>query len=137
MGNNERIPRVYVCRSGRQYSRQGSQSLARKNLCSQVCSRAEPPAADAKGDQGGVEQHPGVWSSAASAVGWSVPQLYLESGVLHPSGSLDKYLSTCDGKWGITPGAYLWADSLCRYGSSGHLCIYLRWVSLPNMSAVT
>ena len=50
-------------------------------------SRADPPVADAKGDQCGVEQHSGMWSSAVSAVVWSLPQLYLESGVLHPSGS--------------------------------------------------
>ena len=48
-------------------------------------SRAAPSAADAKGDQRGVEQHCGVWSSAVSAVLWSLPQLYLERGVLLPS----------------------------------------------------
>ena len=52
-------------------------------------SRAESPAADAKGDQRGMEQYSGVWSSAVSTVVWSLPQLYLESGVLHPSGSFD------------------------------------------------
>ena len=57
-------PRVSVCRSGRQHSGQGScRPLARKDLCSQVGSRPEPPAADAKGDQRGVGQHSGVWSS--------------------------------------------------------------------------
>ena len=45
------------------------------------CSRAEPA------DQRGMEQPSGVWSSAVSAVVWNLPQLYLESGVLHPSGS--------------------------------------------------
>ena len=50
-------------------------------------SRPEPPVADAKGDQCGMEQHSGVWSSAASAVVWSLSQLYLESCVFHPSGS--------------------------------------------------
>ena len=58
--------------------------------------------ADAKGDQHGVEQHSGVWSSVVSAVVWSLPQLYLESGVFHPSGSLDKCLGPPDGKWGIS-----------------------------------
>ena len=48
-------------------------------------SRADPPLADAKGDQCGLEQHSGVWSSAVAAVVWSLPQLYLESGGLHPS----------------------------------------------------
>ena len=50
-------------------------------------SRAEPLVADAKGDQRGVEQHSGVWSSAVSAVVWKLLQLYLESGVFHLSGS--------------------------------------------------
>ena len=51
-------------------------------------SRAESPAADAKGDQRGVGQHSGEWSSAVSAAVWSLPQLYLENGVLHPLGLL-------------------------------------------------
>ena len=38
-----------------------------------------------KGDQHGMEQLCGVWSSAVSAVLWSLPQLYLERGVLLPS----------------------------------------------------
>ena len=59
--------------SGRQQGRQSPQS-----------SRAEPSAADAKGDQCGVEQPSGVWSLAVSAAVWNLPQLYLESGVLHP-----------------------------------------------------
>ena len=49
--------------------------------------RAEPLAADAKGDQRGMEQHFGVWSSAVSAVVWTLLQLYLENCVLIPSGS--------------------------------------------------
>ena len=50
-------------------SRQGScQHLAGKDPQSQVGSRAEPPVANAKGDQCGVEQCSGVWSSAVSAV---------------------------------------------------------------------
>ena len=57
---------------------QGShQCLARKDLQSQVGSRAEPAAADAKGDHYGMEQHSGVWSSAISAMVLSLPQLYL------------------------------------------------------------
>ena len=51
------------------------QHLTRKDLWSQVDSRAEPPTADAKGDQCGMEQHSGVWSSAVTAVVWSLPQL--------------------------------------------------------------
>ena len=81
---------------GGQWGRQSPQSI-----------RAEPQVADAKGDQRGVEQHYGTWSSAVSAVVWGLPQLYLESCVLHPSGSLDKYLGTPDGKQGTSP------DGLC------------------------
>ena len=36
-------------------------------------SRAEPLAADAKGDQRGTEQHSDAWSSAVSAVVWNLP----------------------------------------------------------------
>ena len=93
--------------------------------------------ADAKGDQCGVEQHSGMWSSAVSAVVWSLPQLYLESGILHPSGSFDKCLGTPDAKCGISPGAYLWAVPLCSHGCSDHMCRYLRCVSLPDVSALT
>ena len=70
--------------------------------------QAEPPVADAKGDQRGMGQHSGVWSSAVSAVVWSLPQLYPESGGLHPPGSLDKCLGTSDAKGGTHAGAYLW-----------------------------
>ena len=57
--------------------------------------------ADAKRDQCGVEQHSGMWSSAVSAVVWRLPQLHLESGGLHPSGSFGKCLGTSDAKWEI------------------------------------
>ena len=78
-------PRVSVSRSRRQHGGQGScQHLAKKDLQSQVGSRAAPLAADTKGDPWGVEQHCGVWSLAVSTVVWNLPQLYLESGVLHP-----------------------------------------------------
>ena len=69
--------------------------------------RTEPPVADDKGDQRGVEQLLGVWSSAISAMAWSLPRLDLERGVLHPSGSLGKSLGTPDGKQGISPETYL------------------------------
>ena len=39
-----------------------------------------------------------MWSWAVLAVVWSLPQLYLESGVLHRSGFLDKCFGTLD-KW--------------------------------------
>ena len=93
--------------------------------------------AHAAGDQCGMEQHTGVWSSAVAAVVWGLPQLYLESGGLHPSGSLDKCLGTPDGKWGLFPGAYQWIVLLCRHGSSGHVCRYPRCVSLPHVSSMS
>ena len=112
-------PRVSVCRSGRQHGGQGShQRLIRKDLQIQADSRAEPPAADAKGDQRGVGQPAGVWSSAVSAVVWSLPQLHLGSGVLHPSGSPDRCLGSPAGKWGLCSGAHLWVGPLCRRGCS-------------------
>ena len=158
-------PRVPVCRSGVQRS---CQILAKKDLQSQVGIRAdkvlspagaEPPAADAKGDQCGMEQRCGVWSSAVPAVVWNLPQVYLESGVLPLSGSSDKCLGTPDAKcgicpgayglymavlldipedkWGICPGTYLWVVSLCRYSCFDHTCRYFKWVSLPDVSALT
>ena len=78
-----------------------------------------------------------VWSSAVSAVVWSLLQLYLESGVLHLSGSLDKYLGIPEGKWGISQGACLWVVLLCRRDCSGHVCRYLRCASLVNVSSMT
>ena len=59
---------------------------------------------DAKGDKCSMEQPSGVWSLAVSAVVWSLSQLYLESGILQPSASFDKCLSTTDGELGISPG---------------------------------
>ena len=74
--------------------------------------RAEPPAADARGDQHGVEQHSGVWSLVVSAVVWSLPQLYLEGGIPHPSGSLTKCLGTpmASGEFSQEP-VYGWSCS--------------------------
>ena len=123
-------PIVSVCRSGRQHSGQGNcQHLASKDLepggqqgrRSPQSSRAEPLA---------------VMPSEISVV-WSLPQLYLESGVLHPSRSLEKCLGTPYGKWEISPGAYLWVVLLCRHGCSGHVCRYLRCVSLPDVYNMT
>ena len=112
-------PRVSFCRSWRQHDGQGSlQCLARKALWSQVGSGADEvltPAGsaslgNAKGDQRGMQQHSGVWSTAVSAVARSLPQLYLESGV--PSGSLGKCLGTPDAKWGFPQGPfYGWSCS--------------------------
>ena len=100
-------------------------------------SRAEPLAANAKGYQCGIHQHSGVWSPGVSTVVWNLPKLYLESGVLHPSRSLNKGLGTPNGKWGLSPEAYLWVVLLCRHGCSGHVCRCLKCVSLPDVSAVT
>ena len=94
--------RISACRSGRPHSGQEScQFLARKDLQSQVGSgeKSSVPqgkafTVNAKEDQCGMEQHSGVWSSAVSAVVWSLPHLHVGSCVLHPPGSLDKCLST-------------------------------------------
>ena len=100
-------------------------------------SRTELLMDNAKGDQRGMEQLSGVWSSAVSTVMWSLPQLYLESCILDLSGSFDNCLGIPDGKWGISPGAYLLVVLLCRQGCSGHMCRYLRCVFLPDVSALT
>ena len=110
-------------------------------------SRAEPLVADAKGDQRGMGQHSGVWSSAVSAVVWSLPHLYHESGAFHPSGSFNKCLGTPDGKCGISPGAYLWVVLLWQGATSGkelrypHIwpensCVCSDLVSLLNWSVM-
>ena len=77
----------------------------------------------------------GVWLSQQWS-GACLPHLYLESGVLHPSASLDKCLGIPDGTWGIPPEAYLWVVPLCRHGYFDHMC-YLRGISLPDGSSVT
>ena len=100
-------------------------------------SRAEPLTINAKGDQCDMKEHFGVWSSAVSAVVWSLPQLYLGSGILYFSGSLDKCLGTPDGKRGLSPGTCLWVVPLCRHGCSDYVCRYLRCFSLPDVSRVT
>ena len=100
-------------------------------------SRTEPPAADVKGDQPGLEKHSGVCSSALSAVVWpclSCTLKVVDSTLLGPS---DKCLGTLDGKWGIFPGAYLWVVLFCRHGYSDLMCRYLRHVSLLDVSALT
>ena len=119
-----------------QWARESSTSF-KKTLWSQMGSRAEPPVANAKGDQHGMEQHSGVRSSAVSAVVWSLPQLYLETGGLPPSGSFDKCLDIPDTNCGICPGPYLWVVPLCRHGRSNHMCRYLSCVSSPDVSALT
>ena len=73
--------------------------------------------------------HSGVWSSAVSAIVWSLSQLYFESWGLHPSGPFDKCLCTLHAKCGISPGAYLWVGLLCRHGCSDHVSRYLKCVS--------
>ena len=74
-------------------------------------SKAEPPAADAKGHQRGVERPSGVWSPAVSAVPWSQPPLCLESGALHASGSRGECLGPPGGKYSAeTPVLVTCAD---------------------------
>ena len=68
----------------------------------------------------------------------------LESGALHPSGSLDMCLGIPDGKYGLSPGAYPWGIPLCRHGCSGHMFVLVTWlfwshlwcVSLPDVSSM-
>ena len=69
-------------------------------------SRAEPLAADAKGDQHGVEHHSGVWSLAVPAVVWRACLSYTLK-VLYSTllGLFDKCLGTPEAKWGFSPGA--------------------------------
>ena len=144
MGNNQPSPRDSGCRSGRQVGKgvvnilQGRISRARwaAGQTKSSIQQGRASGGDAKGDQSGVEQHSGAWNSAVSAVGWNLPQLYLESGVLHPSGSLDRCLGTPETKWGISPGAYLWVVLLCRHSCSDHVCRYLTCVSLPHVFAL-
>ena len=130
-------PRLSVCRPGRQHSGQGScQHLARNDLQSWVqqgrqsaqSSRAEPLAADDKGDQCGMEQHPGVWSSAVSAVAWNWPCYTLK--VVYPTllGLFNKCIGTPDGKCGIHPGAYLWVTP--RVSSADTTTLTIRAVIL-------
>ena len=147
MGSNEpESQRHTVCRSRRQHSGQGScQRLARKDLWSQVGSRADEVLSPA----GQRLQLPMprrsvwcgaalcVWNSAVSAVVWSLPQLYLESGVLHPSGVFDKCFGIPAAKWGICPGSYLWVAPLYRLGCSDHVCRYLKCVSYADMPVLT
>ena len=91
-------------------------------------SRAEPPAADAKGDQHGMEQHSGVRSSAVSAVVWSLPQLYLESGGLHPSGSLDKCLAH------LMPGGEGAQEPIYRWSPSADTPVLIMWADIVAVS---
>ena len=97
MGNKDRVPESQSAGLGDSTVSKGVVSILQGRIsgvrwaAGQMKSSVQQGRAsggDAKGDQSGVEQHSGVWSSAVSAVVWSLPQLYLESGVLHPSGSL-------------------------------------------------
>ena len=61
-GSCQHVARKDLQNQGGQQGRQSPQS-----------STAEPLVANAKGDQCGVEKHSSLWSSAVSAVGWSLP----------------------------------------------------------------
>ena len=52
-------------------------------------------------------------------------------------GLFDKHLDTHAGKCGIAPGAYLWVVPPCRHGDPDHVCRYLKYVSFPDVSALT
>ena len=68
-------------------------------------------------------------------------------------GLFDKCLGTTDAKCGSCPGACWWymavllgtpdgkclsvGGLLCRHGCSDHMCRYLKYLSLPHMSALT
>ena len=132
MGDNEPESRVSVCGSGSQHGGQGGgQRLVRKDLQSQVGSRAGPPAADAKGDQRGVGWPSGVCGSAVSAVLWSLPQLSLESGGLDTSGSFDKCLAR--GAFSQKPVGGPAPQTRPPWPVCGHR----RCVSWPDVSALT
>ena len=135
MGITNLSPRVSACRSGRQHSGQRRcQRLARKDLWSQVGSRAGKVLGPAGQRLRRLtpREITVVWGSTLGC-GGRLPQQWsgaclshtLESGGLHPSGTL-KGLGTPAGKWGISPGAYLWVVPLCRHGCSGHVCRCLR-----------
>ena len=78
---------------------------------------------DAKGDQRGVGQHSGVWSSAVLAVVWSLPQLCLGSSVLHPSGFLINVLAPLmpSGESAQEPTGGTWLFCLAPVMASGEL----------------
>ena len=93
MGDNEPESQSLSKQVGETAQWQGSwQHLVRKSRSHRwervwsESSGLEPLAADAKGDQCGMEQHAGVRSSALSAVVWSLPQWHLDSGGLHRLG---------------------------------------------------
>ena len=154
-------PRVSVCGSGRQHSGQGScQGLARKGLrtCSVQQGRASSGWCQGRlvwcgaalrcvglGSLGSGLQHASI-----------IPMRVVHSTLL---GLFDEYLGILDTKWqfspgaygwymaalldtpvgkyGISPGAYLWGVLLCGHSCSDHMCRYLRCVSLPDVSALT
>ena len=161
--------RVPVCRSERQHSGRGSlQHLARKDLWSQACSRADKvrrPAGQSL-RQPMPREISMVWSStlmcgARLSQQWSGPAPVIPLRVLYSTllGLFDKCLGSppakwgicpgaCrwytaillhipNGKWGVSPGSYRWAVVLCRPGCSGHVCRYLKCVSLPDVFTLT
>ena len=140
-------PRVSVCRSERQHSGQGScQCFSRKDLWSQVGSRADEVLSPAGRASGGQCQGRSVWHGAALwcvelgclSSGLEPASLYLESGVYSTLlGLFDKCLGTPGAKWGICPGAHQWVVPLCRHGCSDHVGRYCRYVSLPYVFTLT
>ena len=97
-------------------------------------SRAGPPAAMPR-------EISVAWSStlvcgAQLSQQWAGTRLPYILKVVHSIslGPFDKCLGTPDGKWGISPGAYLWMASLWRHGFLT-MCAS-RCVSLPGVSAL-
>ena len=140
-------PRVSVCKTRRQHCGPGScQCLAGKDLRSEVGSRAGEVLSPAWQSLGQTmpREISVVWSSTLGCGTQLSQQWYgtclsytltvVDSSLL---GLFDKCFGSRDAKQGICPGAYLWVVLLCRLGCSGHICRYLRHVSLPDVSALT
>ena len=140
-------PRVSVCRSRRQHGKQGnSQRLARKDLWSQVGSRAGEVLSPAGRSlhQLMPREVSVAWSSplvcgARLSQQWSGACLSYTLKVVDsiPLTHLIMCLGTPDDKWGIFPGTCLCVVPLCTHGCSHHVCRYLRCVSLPIVSSMT
>ena len=138
-------PRVSVCRSRRQHGKQGnSQRLARKDLWSQVGSRAGEvfrPAGRSL-HQLMPREVSVAWSSplvcgARLSQQWSGACLNDTLTVVHSTllGLLISILAPrmASGEFAQELQVVL----LCRHVCSGHVCRYVRCVSLPGVSALT
>ena len=143
-GKTNLSPRASANRSRKQHHGQGSHKpFARKSWSHRLkreqlgSSGADSLVADAKGSQRDMEQHSGARKSLSQQWSGICLGYTLESGVLHPSGSLDKCLGTPDDKWALSQKAYLWVLLLCRHGCSCHMYRQLKHAFLPDVSGVT